>query len=104
MMVEVTQADREAAWPAWSWAVLDTPPTITIKAHYDEGDEDESVIVQAFAAHRIASTTALQAELIAKDARIAELSIELQIWKLAVANHKAASDPDSPFHAKEPTQ
>lgn len=56
MDIEVTQADRDAAWPfCWS----DTPPeTEALQQAVRDGELDRIRQVQAFARHRVASVAA----------------------------------------------
>lgn len=59
--VEVTQADREAAWPFYR-AAVDYPATHEFKANWMLGHLDNATIVQAFARHRIEAARPVSGE------------------------------------------
>ena len=59
-MVEVTQADRSAAAAYWKVSRIGNGET---QRRYLAGESDQSYIVQAFAAHRLAARAELLAEL-----------------------------------------
>jgi len=63
-LLPVTQEDRVEAWPIWKWIFRESAE----EAYFMEGDEDEHFIVQAFARHRIqSSTTHTEATSVAPD-------------------------------------
>lgn len=80
----LTQSDRDAAasiLPGVAWDDPDSPD-YGLRIRMEIGQEDGHPLVEAFAAHRIASTSALTAENAAKDAEIAALKAKLDKARL----------------------
>lgn len=50
--IEITDEDREAAWPCRPWHMTDTVATCSA---WNEGEYDHLKVIQAFARHRIAA-------------------------------------------------
>ena len=84
-MVEVTQADRDAAAAYWRGWVDDYVSEVMVsEALTGDHDDDQDSLVQAFARHREAAITTAQAE--------AE-ALRAEIERLREAMHKALDAP-----------
>ena len=90
-MVEVTQADRDAAASGY-YAWIGPNPRIPEKMV--DGNADDHSLVQAFARHREAALTTAQAEAEAQEQRIAELEAENARLRETLGTICKDSNPD----------
>ena len=82
-MVEVTQADRSAAAAYWKVSRIGNGET---QRRYLAGESDQSFIVQAFAAHRLAARAELLAELSEPTEAMVEAGLASQQINMDAAN------------------